>query len=176
MPQIITKIISTPQKTISKTEIASEQAELIHVGKHVEKKIRSLFNGSLAIREVDAGSDNASEHELTALSNVFYDIERFGIHFVASPRHADMLMVTGPVARNMASALIAAYAATPNPKIVVAVGDDAIDGGIFKGSYATYDGVNEVIPVNYAIPGDPPTPLTMLRSLLAILGDLEGKK
>lgn len=135
-----------------------------------------MFKGSLAIREVDAGSDNACENELTALSNSFYDVDRFGIHFVASPRHADMLMVTGPVSRNMAAALKSAYDATPNPKIIVAVGDDAIDGGIFKGSYATYDGVSSVIPVDYAIPGDPPSPMTILRSLLTILGELEGKK
>ncbi len=150
--------------------------EVVVVGKEIQKKVKRLFSGSLAIRQVDAGSDNACEHELTALSNAYYDVGRFGIHFVASPRHADMLMVTGPVSRSMADALVAAYEGTPNPKIVVAVGDDAIDGGIFKGSYATYDGVSSVIPVDYAIPGDPPTPTVILRSLLRILGEMEGKK
>ena len=128
-----------------------------------------MFNGSLAIRQIDAGSDNACEQELVALSNSFYDIERFGIHFVASPRHADMLLVTGPVTRNMAEAVKRAYAATPAPKIVVAVGDDAIDGGIYKDSYAVLGGVDSILPVHYQIPGNPPTPKTILLALLGIL-------
>ena len=123
-----------------------------------------------------AGSTNACEQELTALGNPFYDVERFGIHFVASPRHADMLLITGPVSRNMREALLRTYDAIPTPKIVVAVGDDAIDGGIFKGSYAALDGVDTVVPVHYRIPGDPPSPETILRSLLEILSDLEGKR
>lgn len=172
---IVTKIISNPKKTIPKKVVTAEDSELLTIGKDLQKRIGRIFGGSLAIREVDAGSDNACEHELNALSNAFYDVERFGIRFVASPRHADLLMVTGPVARNMASAVKAAYDCTPDPKIIVAVGDDAIDGGIFKGSYATYDGVSAIIPVDYAIPGDPPTPLAILRSLLAILEDLDGK-
>ncbi len=139
------------------------------VGAKVQESVRRLFRGSLAIRQVDAGSDNASEQELVALSNAFYDIERFGIHFVASPRHADMLMVTGPVTRNMAEALRRAYDATPDPKIEVTVGDNAIDGGIYKGSYAVLDGVDKVIPVHYQIPGDPPSPETILYHLLKIL-------
>ena len=118
---------------------------------------------------MDAGSDNACEQELVALSNAFYDVERFGIHFVASPRHADMLLVTGPVTKNMQEALKRAYEATPGPKIVVAVGDDAIDGGIYKNSYAVLNGVNNVIPVNYQIPGDPPSPKAILVGLLHIL-------
>lgn len=176
MPSVLTKIISTPKPTIPKRTVMETPDEVIKLGKSLQKKIGKLFGGSLAIREVDAGSDNALEHELTALSNSFYDVERFGIRFVASPRHADMLMVTGPVSRNMAAALVHAYECTPSPKLVVAVGDDAIDGGIFKGSYATYDGVGSVIPVDYGIPGDPPTPMTILRALLSILEDLEGKK
>jgi Ni,Fe-hydrogenase III small subunit len=175
MRSFLTKLATTKKNVISRKEINKEQAELIVLGKSVQKKIGKLFGGSLSIREVDAGSDNACENELTALTNAFYDVDRFGIHFVASPRHADMLMVTGPVSRNMASAVISAYKATPDPKIVVAVGDDAIDGGIFKGNYAVMDGVKEVIPVDYAIPGDPPTPLAILRSLLSILEDLESK-
>jgi len=109
------------------------------------------------------------------LSNSFYDIERFGIHFVASPRHADMLLVTGPVTRNMAEAVKRAYEATAEPKIVVAVGDDAIDGGIFKNSYAVLGGVNSVLPVNYQISGNPPTPKKILFSLLNILESLDKK-
>ena len=146
------------------------QPESIHViGNRINSHIKRLFRGSLAIREVDSGSSNACEQELTALSNPYYDIERFGIHFVASPRHSDMLMVTGPVTRNMKAALIKTYEATPDPKIVVAVGDDAIDGGIFKGSYAVCDGVKNVIPVDLEIPGDPPSPMTILTHLLAYL-------
>lgn len=145
------------------------------VGKKLTAKVRKLFHGSLAIRAVDSGSTNACEQELTALSNCFYDIERFGIHFVASPRHADMLMVTGPVSRNMKEALVKTYEATPDPKIVVAVGDDAINGGIFQGSYAVLDGVDKVIPVDFQIPGDPPSPKTILCHLLKIL-DMAGRK
>ena len=120
-----------------------------------------------------AGSSNACEQELVALGNSYYDVERFGVHFVASPRHADMLMVTGPVSRNMREALVRTYEAMPEPRIVVAVGDDAIDGGIFKGSYAVLDGVHNVIPVDYQIPGDPPSPSRIIGSLLAILSDLD---
>lgn len=143
--------------------------EINVVGKGIEENVRRLFRGSLAIRQVDAGSDNAAEQELVALSNPFYDVERFGVHFVASPRHADMLIVTGPVARNMAEALKRTYAATPDPKFVVALGDDAIDGGIFRGSYAVFDAVKNVIPVDFEIPGDPPSPRVILCALLKIL-------
>jgi len=152
-----------------------EQTEVSAVGAQIQEKVKKLFRGSLAIRQVDAGSTNAAEQELVALSNAFYDAERFGIHFVASPRHADMLLVTGPVTRNMKNALIKAYEATPDPKIVVALGDDAIDGGIFKGSYATFDGVKNVIPVDYEIPGDPPSPKIILCHLLKILGAIDAK-
>ena len=148
---------------------------VVSVGQKVEVKIRRLFSGSLAIREVDAGSSNAEEQELTALSNCFYDVERFGVHFVASPRHADMLLVTGPVSRNMAAALKATYEATPEPKIVVAVGDGAIDGGIFRGSYGIVGGVDQVIPVHFCIPGDPPSPKQVLCALLKILSILDQK-
>lgn len=146
-----------------------EKTEILVIGEKIQNKIKKLFGGSLAIRQVDAGSDNACEQELVALGNAFYDVERFGIHFVASPKHADMLMITGPVTRNMAEAVRRAYQATPDPKIVVAVGDDAISGGIFQGSYAVLDGVKEVVPVNYGIPGDPPSPREILAHLLRIL-------
>ncbi|MBI2463345.1 hydrogenase [Candidatus Peregrinibacteria bacterium] len=154
-----------------KADETSQTDESRHfiLGKKIEDKVKRLFHGSLAIRQIDAGSDNACEQELVALSNAFYDVERFGIHFVASPKHADMLMITGPVTRNMAQALRRAYDATPDPKIVVAVGDDAINGGIFRGSYGVLDGVNSLIPVNYCIPGDPPSPMTLLTHLLQIL-------
>ena len=173
MLNLFFKILKTPNNVIPITAAEREQAELTALGKNIQSKIKRLFKGSLAIRQVDAGSDNACEQELVALSNAFYDVERFGIHFVASPKHADMLLVTGPVTENMAEALRRAYACTPNPKIVVAVGNDAIDGGIYKDSYAVLNGVHSVIPVDYQIPGDPPSPKTILIHLLNILEDLD---
>lgn len=168
MPNLYTKILFTSKKIVSPKELLST-VEALELGQKLNFKIKKLFHGSLAIREVDTGSTNACEQELNALTNSFYDIERFGIHFVASPRHADMLIVTGPVTRNMREALIKTYNATPDPKIVVALGDDATLGGIFKGTYATLDGVDQVIPVHFYIAGDPPTPSGILRSLLEIL-------
>ncbi len=153
-----------------------EKSDVFLVGQKIEEKVKKMFKGSLAIRQIDAGSDNACEQELVALSNSFYDIERFGIHFVASPRHADMLLVTGPVTRNMAKAVKDAYDATPDPKIVVAVGDDAISGGLFSGSYAISGGVNSVLPVNYCIPGNPPSPKKIIIGLLNILNEADIKK
>jgi Ni,Fe-hydrogenase III small subunit len=148
------------------------RADVREVGEKVRIQIKKLFKGSLAIRVVTAGSTNACEQELVALGNPYYDVERFGIHFVASPRHADMVIVTGPVSRNMVQGLLRTVAATPEPKIVVALGDDAIDGGIFKGSYAVLDGVHTVVPVNYQIPGDPPTPRAIMSALFQILTDM----
>ena len=175
MLKLLFKILKTPNQVIKIKDADLEQAEIIEVGKKIQNKVKSLFKGSLAIRQVDAGSDNACEQELVALSNSFYDVERFGIHFVASPKHADMLLVTGPVTRNMAEALRRAYDSTPEPKIIVAVGDDAIDGGIFKDSYAVEGEVDTVIPVNFQIPGDPPSPKTILCHLLNILVSLDAK-
>jgi Ni,Fe-hydrogenase III small subunit len=172
---IYSKIITT-QRTVIPFEILSQEQDTTEVKEKLGKKIKNLFKGSLAIREVAAGSSNAEEQELTALANTFYDSERFGIHFVASPRHADMLMVTGPVSRNMVLALKKTYEATPEPKIIVAVGDGAIDGGIFKGSYAIAGGVSEVIPVHFQIPGDPPSAKQILVSLLYILQMIEQKE
>lgn len=174
MLKLYWKIFKNPRTVIPTKSLVDISTEMI--GQQLQEKIVKLFNGSLAIREVDAGSDNSIEQELTALSNCYYDVERFGIHFVASPRHADMLMVTGPVSRNMIDALKKTYEATPNPKIVVAVGDGAINGGIFKGSYAIIDKVSDVIPVDFEIPGDPPSPSVILSSLLSILEIIETKK
>ena len=157
-----------------KSCIRGQEAFLI--GQEIQKRVKNLFKGSLAIRVVTAGSTNACEQELVALGNSYYDVERFGIHFVASPRHADMLMVTGPVSRNMRKALVRTYEAMPEPKIVVAVGDDAIHGGIFKDSYAVLDGVQNVIPVHYQIPGDPPSPRQIVGALIEILNDLDRKQ
>ncbi|MHB1325851.1 MAG: NADH-quinone oxidoreductase subunit B family protein [Thermoleophilia bacterium] len=171
---MFTKILSCPKTLIDGKSFVDDR-EFSAIGRELGGKTRKIFKGSLAIRLVTAGSTNACEQELVALGNSYYDVERFGVHFVASPRHADMLMVTGPVTRNMREALVRTYEAMPNPKIVVAVGDDAIDGGLFKGSYAVLDGVHNVIPVDYQIPGDPPSPRRIIGSLLGILGGLDGK-
>ena len=124
---------------------------------------------SLSIREIDAGSCNGCELELHALGNAFYDLERFGLRFVASPRHADVLLVTGPLTKNMHEALERTYRATPDPKWVIAVGACAADGGLFAGSYAVAGGVKDVVPVDLHIPGCPPNPKALLAGLLALL-------
>ena len=140
------------------------------IGAEVQQIVKKLYNGrSLRIRAVDAGSTNAEEIELTALNNAYYDIDRFGLSFVASPRHADMLFVTGPVTRNLENALRTTYEAAPQPCIVVAVGDGACTGGIWKDSYAVIGAVNQVIPVHVCIPGDPPNPTEILRGILTAL-------
>jgi Ni,Fe-hydrogenase III small subunit len=146
-----------------------DQAGLTELAEVVGQAARRRLGRSLSIREVDAGSCNGCELEIHALNNAYYDVERFGIRFVASPRHADVLMVTGPVTKNMREALQRTYDATPNPKWVVAVGDCGRDGGCFAGSYAIVGGVSAVIPVDLHIPGCPPTPTAMLRGLLALL-------
>jgi len=144
----------------------SSMTPVEEVGLVLKKKIRELLGRSLHIREVDAGSCNGCEIEITALNNPIYDIERFGVHFVASPRHADMLLVTGPVTRNMEIALRQTYEATPYPKLVVAVGACAIGGGIFGKSYASCGGVDAVVPVDVYIPGCPPRPEALLHGIL----------
>jgi Ni,Fe-hydrogenase III small subunit/formate hydrogenlyase subunit 6/NADH:ubiquinone oxidoreductase subunit I len=144
-------------------------------GKRIEAAIRNLLGRSLAIRQVDAGSCNGCEQEIVALNNPVHDIERFGIHFVASPRHADMLLVTGPVTRNMELALRKAWAATPDPKVVVAVGACGISGGIFGTNYASLGGVDAVIPVDVYIPGCPPRPEALLHGILLALGQVRQR-
>jgi Ni,Fe-hydrogenase III small subunit len=136
------------------------------LGARLKATIDRRFAGSLHIRQVDAGSCNGCELEIHALNNVFYDIERFGVHFVASPRHADVLLVTGPVSRNMEAALRSTYEATANPKWVIAVGDCGACGGEFGISYASCGAVSNVIPVDAVIPGCPPTPVDLMRGIL----------
>ena len=145
-------------------------------GEHVQALMDRLdvaaqtrLGRSLALRHVDAGSCNGCELELTALTGLIYDLERFGLRFVASPRHADVLLVTGPVTRNMREALERTYAATPAPKWVIASGACAKDGGVFRGGYAVVGGVGEVVPVDLYVPGCPPRPATLLKALLALL-------
>lgn len=149
----------------------SEKDEVFEkTGKEIQAIVKNLYGGrSLRIRAVDAGSTNAEETELTALTNAYYDIDRFGLCFVASPRHADILFVTGPVTRNLEKALLTTYEAAPRPCIVAAIGDGAIDGSIWKDSYAVVGGVDKVIPVHIRIPGDPPTPTDILQGVLAAL-------
>jgi len=146
-----------------------DDAMLAELAGRVDRAARRRLGRSLSIREVDAGSCNGCELEIHALNNAFYDLERFGLHFVASPRHADVLLVTGPVTNNMREALKRTYNATPDPKWVIAVGDCALDGGIFGGGYACVGGVKEVIPVDLHIHGCPPAPADLLKGLLAVM-------
>ncbi|MFZ2018939.1 MAG: NADH-quinone oxidoreductase subunit B family protein [Methyloceanibacter sp.] len=148
---------------------AADDAGLAELAEALDRAARRKLGRSLAIREVDAGSCNGCELEIHALNNAFYDLERFGLKFVASPRHADVLLVTGPVTKNMREGLLRTYNATPDPKWVVAVGDCAANGGIFTGSYAVEGGVKNVVPVDLHIPGCPPTPTALLKGLIALV-------
>jgi Ni,Fe-hydrogenase III small subunit len=152
------------------TEPASaDERTLVSLGKCLEREARRKLGRSLSIREVDAGSCNGCELEIHALGNAFYDLERFGLRFVASPRHADVLLVTGPVTKNMREALERTYRATPDPKWVVAVGNCAINCGVFADSYACVGPVSAVIPVDLEVQGCPPAPISILRGLLALM-------
>ena len=146
------------------------EAEVCEIGSQLEEAIRRKFRRSLTIRQVDAGSCNGCELEIHAMNNAVYNCERFGINFTASPRFADMLLVTGPVSVNMEIALKRVYNATPHPKIVVAVGDCGCDGGIFGESYASLGRVANVIPVDAHIPGCPPRPVDLLAGILKVMG------
>ena len=164
-------------KQIFRTGIVTEPlppeaaAGIKDVGAELEDAIRKRFRRSLMIRQVDAGSCNGCELEIHAINNPIYNCERFGIHFTASPRFADMLLVTGPVTRNMEIALRRTYNATPPPKLVVAVGDCGCNGGIFGESYASLGGIDKVIPVDVIIPGCPPTPTALLEGILKAVGN-----
>lgn len=159
---------------IWRTGLATERIEgalpeTVEIGRALDRRIKALFGRALAIREVDAGSCNGCEVEITGLASPVYDMERFGIHFVASPRHADMLLVTGPVTRNMEIPLRKTFEATPDPKFVVAVGDCAATCGVFRGSYAVVGPVDRVIPVDVTIAGCPPEPVDILKGILHAL-------
>ncbi|MBI5665702.1 MAG: NADH-quinone oxidoreductase subunit B family protein [Nitrospirae bacterium] len=163
-------------KQILRTGIVTEplqsevSAEIRDVGAKLDEVIRKRFRGSLTIRQVDAGSCNGCELEIHAINNPIYNCEQFGIHFTASPRFADMLLVTGPVTRNMEIALRRTYNSTPPPKLVVAVGDCGCNGGIFGETYASLGGIDKVIPVDVYIPGCPPTPIALLNGILRAVG------
>lgn len=167
MLNMLKKIVTTG--VVTEKYPKPSDAELEALGITVKQRIDKKFSGSIAIRQVDAGSCNGCELEIHALNNPFYDVERFGIHFVASPRHADVLLVTGPVSRHMQTALLRTYEATPNPKWVVAVGDCALCGGEFGESYACSGAVSNTIPVDVTIAGCPPTPLALMQALLTLL-------
>ncbi len=159
---------------VSRAGSASDR--ITHAGEAVAQTARSLFGRSLHVRQVDAGSCNGCEVEITNLPGPVYDVERFGIHFVASPRHADLLLVTGPVTRNMEEPLRKTYEAMPPPRLVVAVGACGISGGIFGVNYATVGGVDAVLPVDVYVPGCPPNPFALLQGLLLAMGRWERQK
>ncbi len=166
MYQTIKQII----KTGIKTETAPQPDEAMRVNaQRLQQQILEVIGRALTIRLVDAGSCNGCELEIHAVNNAYYNIEGLGIKFVASPRHADMLLVTGPVSRHMETALKRTYDATPEPKLVVAIGDCGCDGGIFGESYASCGGVANVIPVDVAVPGCPPTPTAILQGILTAI-------
>jgi Ni,Fe-hydrogenase III small subunit len=164
-----TLLESLTHGSITEPAPGRDEAALAELAKSVNRAADATLGRSLSIRQVDAGSCNGCELEIHALNNAFYDLERFGFRFVASPRHADVLMVTGPVTKNMREALLRTYNATPDPKWVIAIGSCAIDGGLFANSYAVAGGVKDVIPVDLHIHGCPPSPVTLLSGLLALL-------
>jgi Ni,Fe-hydrogenase III small subunit len=163
MLHVLRQIARTGIKTEPRPSPATEDVEVARL----QEDIRRTLGRALTIRQVDAGSCNGCELEIHALGNPYYNLEGLGIKFVASPRHADMLLVTGPVSKHMAIALKRTYDATPDPKLVVAVGDCGCTGGIFGESYASFGRVANVIPVDVAVPGCPPTPTAILRGILA---------
>ena len=167
MTSLLEYIWRTPVVTERFRSTGDAQIELI--AREIDRRARQRFGRSLHIREVDAGSCNGCELEIGALNNPYYDLERFGMHFVASPRHADCLLVTGPVTRNMADPLKRTYDATPDPKIVVAIGDCARDCGVFAGGYGVVGPVSAIVPVNAVVRGCPPEPQTILAGILAAL-------
>jgi Ni,Fe-hydrogenase III small subunit len=163
------------RSTLTEARPDPDMAMLAELAVTLGRAGRQKLGRSLSIREIDTGSCNGCELEIHALGNAFYDIERFGLRFVASPRHADVLLVTGPVTRNMREALERTYNATPAPKWVVAVGDCATDGGCFAGSYAVVGGVSPVVPVDLHIPGCPPSPIVLLKGLIALMEQTNQK-
>jgi Ni,Fe-hydrogenase III small subunit len=146
-----------------------DDAELAELASRLNEATQTRLGHSLSIREIDAGSCNGCELEINALSNAFYDLERFGLRFVASPRHADVLLITGPVTKNMRDPLRKTYEAMPRPKWVVAAGDCAVDGGCFAGSYAVVGAASQIIPVDLIVRGCPPSPASILQCLISLM-------
>jgi Ni,Fe-hydrogenase III small subunit/ferredoxin len=160
----------------SREDLVLRPGGRLDLARPLEEGMRRLFGRSLKLRQVSAGGDGSAEADLNVLGTVVFDLGRFGVQFVASPRHADGIVVTGPVTANMRSALLQTYEAVPAPKIVIAVGAAAISGGIFRGQPEVHDGVGGILPVDLYIPGDPPHPLTILDGLLRLLGRLEERQ
>lgn len=171
---LFAKPVTVPAPRPDALPPSNEDPLLAELGKALEMRTRKLFGRSITIREVDAGSCNGCELEIHALNNSIYDIERFGMKFAASPRHCDVLLVTGPVTHNMRVALERTYAAMPEPKWVVAAGDCAAGCGVFAQSYATVGGVDSVVPVDLVIPGCPPKPIDLLKGLLTLMEKAVG--
>ena len=167
MRLLLKKILKSP--VVTEPGLPAADADIEVIGRAIDEEVRKRFGRSLHIRQVDPGSCNGCELEISGLNNPYYDLERFGLQFVASPRHADCLLVTGPVTRNMADPLKRTYDATPDPKIVVAVGDCAKDCGIFAGGYGVVGPVSAVIPVDVVVPGCPPHPRAILAGILKAL-------
>ena len=170
------KIIRQIARTGIRSEAPPASSDALRVeAEHIQGEVLAILGRALAIRQVDAGSCNGCELEISGLTSPVYDIERFGVHFVASPRHADLLLVTGPVTRNMEVPLRKTYEATPDPKLVVAVGDCARTCGVFRGSYAVAGSVDQIIPVDAFVSGCPPEPADILRGILAALDRLSAR-
>jgi len=167
MTSLFQKVFKTP--VVTEPRVSGSPAEIQVLLKQIDSYAHKRFARSLHIRQVDAGSCNGCELEINALNNPYYDLERFGLHFVASPRHADCLLVTGPVTRNMADPLKRTYDATPEPKIVIAIGDCAYDCGIFQRAYGVFGAVSDVVPVDVVVHGCPPTPHAILEGILTAL-------
>jgi Ni,Fe-hydrogenase III small subunit len=176
--RVVRKLMFRSLLSLPLTERAPKPDDraVAELAEQVHRTARRRLGRSLSIRQVDAGSCNGCELEIHALNNAYYDLERFGFHFVASPRHADVLLVTGPVTKNMREALLRTYEVTPDPKWVVAVGDCAANSGVFAGSYGVVGGVGTVIPVDLHIAGCPPSPRALLAGLLALMSHKLPKK
>jgi Ni,Fe-hydrogenase III small subunit len=157
-------------------KLSFHDEEFEKLGLKLKAEVNTIFGRSLAVRELDSGSDNAAEIEMNNLTTPYYDIERFGITFVASPRHADVLAISGAVTHNMEIAVRKTYDAMPSPKFVIAVWDDACHGGIFAGTYAVNGGADKIIPVDLKIPGNPPSPYEIIRALHGFMAVLANKK
>jgi Ni,Fe-hydrogenase III small subunit len=161
---------------VRKREDLVYDGQTLKLAEALDEKTRRLFGRSLKLRQVSAGGSGACEADLNVLGTVVFDLARFGIQFVASPRHADGMVVTGPVSENMHRALLTTYEAIPAPKIVIAVGAEAISGGVFRGNPEVHNGCGSLVPVDLFIPGWPPHPMTILDGLLRLLGRLEEQR
>ena len=170
------KIINNIIRKKLSPDLTTQTDEFENLGLELKEHISRIFGRSLAIRELDSGSDNSVEIEINNLTTPHYDIGRFGVSFVASPRHADVILITGAVTLNMQNAVLKTYDAMPRPSWVIAVGDDACNGGLLGESYAVLGGADKILPVTFKIPGDPPTPLEIMRGLVTFMKSIRQQK